>query len=159
MDTSYIPLAQYKKRWIFNHKDLPVSDEDKTGILPLDEKSSMLVWKRWISNRSSHYEQFSKGDWAAKEKNWVETDNWQSAWDSNEAELPELWANHFNWSDDTPIYFCYEKYQVIETCWGIFKRNWKCFLFFDDGPLLVSPTEKQAVIIYPDGQYKLGVRG
>lgn len=53
-------LEQYKRKWIFNHKDLPVSEADKALIKPLDQKSSMEVWNKWISNRSSRSEQFAK---------------------------------------------------------------------------------------------------
>ncbi|MCE9679245.1 DUF2947 domain-containing protein [Shewanella sp. AS1] len=159
MAHTYIPLQAYKRKWIFNHKDLPVSEEDQALIKPLDQKSSMEVWNKWISNKSSRTEQFTKGDWAAKGDTWIETDHWQSAWDSEAPELPELLANHIDWAEDTLVYFCYEKYQVIETRWDVFARNWKCFLFFDDGPLLISPKKKQAVLFHQSGQYQIGHRG
>ena len=159
MAHTYIPLEQYQRKWIFNHKDLPVTDEDKAFIKPLDQKGAMEIWNKWISNRSSSAEQFSKGDWAAKDTAWVEADDWQSAWDSEDPALPEMFAAHFDWADNTPVYFCYEKYQVIETRWDVFVRNWKCFLFFDDGPLLISPKHKQAALIHQDGQYQIGHRG
>ncbi|RTR39301.1 DUF2947 family protein [Shewanella canadensis] len=159
MSHTYIPLEQYKRKWIFNHKDLPVTDEDKAQIKPLDQMGSMEVWKKWVSNRSNHSEQFSKGDWPAKGDVWGEPDDWQSAWDSEDPALPELFAEFFDWKDDSTVYFCYEKYQVIETRWDVFVRNWKCFLFFDDGPLLISPKHKQAAFIHQDGQYQLGQRG
>jgi hypothetical protein len=156
---TYIPLAQYRRKWIFNHQDLPVCDADKQAILPLTEKSAMEVWNKWISNKSSRAEQFSKGDWPAKASAWSKTDHWQSSWDSEANELPEPLAQFIQWPADTQIYFCYEKYQVIETRWEVFVRNWKCFLFFDDGPLLISPTQKQALMFEQNGQYKLGIRG
>ncbi|GIU03350.1 DUF2947 domain-containing protein [Shewanella morhuae] len=159
MAHTYIPLETYCRKWIFNHKDLPVTDEDKAHILPLTNKSAMEVWNQWISNKSSRAEQFTKGDWAAKADAWTETDDWQSVWDSEESSLPAMLADFIKWPDDTPIYFCYEKYQVIETRWDVFVRNWKCFLFFDDGPILISSKQKQAVMFEQNGQYKLGTRG
>jgi len=155
---SYIPLDQYRRKWIFNHKDLPVSDEDKALIRPLDDKSAMAVWKALVSNQSSHAEQFGKGDWQTRAKTWVKTDFWQAAWDSEAAELPQNLAEFIHWPDDTRVYFCYEKYQVIETRWDVYRRNWKCFLFFDDGPLLLSDSAKQAVWFEQTGQYHLGTR-
>jgi hypothetical protein len=68
-------------------------------------------------------------------------------------------AEFIQWPDETTVYFCYEKYQIIETRWDVFVRNWKCFLFFDDGPILISPKQKQAVMFEQSGQYKLGTRG
>ncbi|GAA0789721.1 MULTISPECIES: DUF2947 domain-containing protein [Pseudomonadati] len=159
MSHSYIPFESYKRKWIFNHKDLPVSEDDKALIMPLSDKSAMEVWNKWISNKSSRAEQFAKGDWPAKQDAWRATEHWQSAWDSNENMLPEAIIEHIQWPDDAKVYFCYEKYQVIETRWDVFVRNWKCFLFFDDGPLLISPNHKQALIFEQNGQYKLGIRG
>ena len=159
MTHTYIPLDEYRRKWIFNHKDLPVNDDDKSRILPLTEKSAMEVWNKWISNKSSRAEFFTKGDWAAKATAWTKTEHWQTAWDSEDNALPETLAELIQWPLDTQVFFCYEKYQVIETSWDVFVRNWKCFLFFDDGPLLISPTQKQAVTFEQSGDYKLGVRG
>jgi hypothetical protein len=156
---TYISFENYKRKWIFNHKDLPVSETDKVMIKPLSDKSAMEVWNKWISNKSSRAEQFAKGDWPVKQDAWSATEHWQAAWDASDNALPEAIIEHIQWSDDTTVYFCYEKYQVIETRWDVFVRNWKCFLFFDDGPLLVSPTQKQALMFEQNGQYKLGTRG
>ncbi|WP_299495037.1 DUF2947 domain-containing protein [uncultured Shewanella sp.] len=159
MSHTYIPLAQYTRKWIFNHKDLPVSEEDKNKIQPLDQKSAMQVWNQWISNKSTRSEQFAKGDWGAKQDAWKETDHWQSAWDSEIPTLPDTLADFIDWPSNAIVYFCYDKYQVIQTTWEVFVRNWKCFLFFDDGPLLVSPKRKQAVLFHQNGQYQVGHRG
>lgn len=50
-------------------------------------------------------------------------------WESDEPELPEALAAHLAWQDDVTVYFCYEKYNVLETKWSVFKRHWKNFLF------------------------------
>ncbi|GGI67793.1 DUF2947 domain-containing protein [Shewanella gelidii] len=158
MTSAHIPLAQYKRKWIFNHKDLPVSDEDKSQIFPLTEKASMQIWNQWISNKCSRPDQFSKGDWAAKGNTWQQTDHWQSAWDSEDPALPTVIAEFIQWQPQAKVYFCYDKYQVIETTWQVFERNWKCFLFFDDGPLLIAPKQKQAAWFDQKGQYQVGTR-
>ncbi|MBR9726740.1 DUF2947 domain-containing protein [Shewanella intestini] len=159
MNHSYILLDQYKRKWIFNHKDLPVTDQDKQAIKPLSDKSAMEVWNKWISNKSSRAELFTKGDWAAKESAWTVTEHWQAAWDANENAMPDVVGEHIDWEEDTCVYFCYEKYQVIETTWGVFVRNWKSFLFFDDGPILMAPGKKQTIMFEQTGQFKLGTRG
>lgn len=151
-------MDSYRRKWIFNHKDLPVSDDDKLQIKPLDDKSAMQVWTRWISNKSRSAEYFSKGDWPARNKAWTKTEDWQQSWDSNDNSLPPEMESFINWPQDTPIFFCYEKYQVIETTWEVFIRNWKCFLFFDNGPLLISPKYTQALMFEQSGQYLLGTR-
>lgn len=151
-------MENYRRKWIFNHKDLPVTDEDLKQIKALDEKSAMQVWNRWISNKSSCPEYFSKGDWPARSKAWSKTADWQNAWDSDDNALPDTLAEFINWSDETLVYFCYEKYQVIETQWHVFVRNWKCFLFFDNGPILFSPKHDQALMFEQTGCFRLGSR-
>ena len=69
-------MENYRRKWIFNHKDIPVSDQDLKLIKPLDDKSAMQLWNRWISNKSNCPERFSKGDWPARAKAWSKTDNW-----------------------------------------------------------------------------------
>ena len=84
--------------------------------------------------------------------------DWQQAWDGDEPELPaELLAN-IKWEDNTTIFFCYEKYNIIETKWGVFKRNWKNFLFFDDGPLLLGRKQNQVVWFQSNGTFQLATR-
>ncbi|MGB0893851.1 MAG: DUF2947 domain-containing protein [Parashewanella sp.] len=158
MSHSYIPLDQFKKKWIFNHNELPVSEQDKLMIKPLSDKSSMKLWNMLISNKSSRSDLFSKGDWAARSNSWKKSDQWQTSWDSDTPELPQLLDEYIQWPDDTLVYFAYDKYQLIESTWEVFKRNWKCFLFFDDGPLLISPNFRQAVWFQQDGTYQLGIR-
>ncbi|MBT1444923.1 DUF2947 domain-containing protein [Shewanella sp. JM162201] len=158
MQISYTPLELYRRKWIFNNKDLPVTDEDKANIKPLDEKSAMTVWKTLVSDKASASEHFSKADWGGRPKSWVKDDCWQASWDSDAPELPAVMATHFDWEPDTRVFFCYDKYQAIETVWDVFVRNWKCFLFFDDGPLLLSDSKPQVALFTQDGDVKLGVR-
>ncbi|MDF0532933.1 DUF2947 domain-containing protein [Shewanella sp. A32] len=158
MSYSYIPLAEYRRKWIFSHHEMPVSEKEKADILPLTSKSAMELWNCWISNKSSCAEQFTKGDWADRKSTWHHTDNWQSQWDSEQPDLPEALAQFIPWADDTRVYFCIEKYEVIETSWATFKQHWKCFLFCDDGPLLISNQHRQAVWFSQDGNYRLGLR-
>lgn len=158
MSHTYIPLEQYKRKWIFNHKDLPVTDDDKQAIKPLTEKSAMQIWTRLISDKSTTPDRFTKGDWAANPKAWSKRECWQGAWDSEDNTLPPELDEFIQWPAETVVYFCYEKYQVIETRWDVFVRNWKCFLFFDDGPLLISADSKQAVMFEQCGQFNMGAR-
>ncbi len=155
---TYIPLDEYPRKWIFNHHQLPVDEQDKAWIKPLSQKSAMQVWQQLISTKSVSPEFFHKEDWPMKPKTFKATDEWQSVWDSDDNSLPSMLAEFIEWPDDTLVYFCYEKYQVIETRWDVFARHWKNFLFFDDSPLLVSPSSKQAVMFEQNGNYKMGSR-
>ena len=68
-------------------------------------------------------------------------------------------AEFIDWQDDVTVYFCYEKYNVIETKWSIFKKHWKNFLFYDDGPILIGRRRKESLWFDSDDKVKLGYRG
>ena len=159
MSYSYLPLVEYRRQWIFNHHEMPVPDTDKADIRPLTSQSAMALWNRWISNKSSCAEDFNKGDWALRSSTWHHTDTWQSQWESDDPELPRPITEFITWDDATRVYFCIEKYEILETSWAVFKRHWKCFLFCDDGPLLISTQHRQAIWFTQDGNYRLGLRG
>lgn len=155
---NYLTLDQYKKSWIFKHKDMPVSADDLKQIHPLASARAAQVWSQQISQESTHPDHFGSGDWANKKQTWLETDNWQKQWESDDNELPEIVAGHLQWEDETQVWFCYESDHVIETNWAVFKRNWKNFLFFDDGPILVGKKRKQVAQFHQTGNVRIGNR-
>lgn len=155
---NYIPLDQYKKAWVFRHKDLPVNDADLAKIKPMSETRAAALWTAFVSKQSDHPEFFHKGDWANSGKTWLETDNWQKAWEDESPDLPEFISNHFDWDPNTVVYFCYERTHVLETTWDVFKRNWKNFLFMDDGPLLIGKKRKQVAQFLQNGNAKIGLK-
>lgn len=156
---NHLPLSQYTKAWIFRHKDLPVSEVDLQEIKPLSERRAEQIWTEHISRGGSHPDHFGEGDWAAKKENWLSKERWQSEWDSNCPDLPAGLLEYLNsWDPNITVYFCYQSDHIIETKWGVFKRNWKNFLFFDNGPVLIGRKRKEAVQFFDDGSYRLGIR-
>lgn len=155
---SYLPVEQYKRAWIFRHKDLPISDEDLAQIKPLTEARAEQVWTQQISTHCNHPSLFNADDWASKSQTWLETDHWQQRWESDESALPDTLAEHLQWDDATVVWFCYSSEHVIETTWEIFRRHWKNFLFFDDGPILIGRKRKQVVQFHQTGNYRIGNR-
>ncbi|MCV5332999.1 DUF2947 domain-containing protein, partial [Escherichia coli] len=79
-------------------------------------------------------------------------------WQSDEHAMQEEVDAHIDLQDDVSVYFCYEKYNVIETKWSIFKKHWKNFLFYDDGPILIGRRRSQALWFDSKGMVKLGER-
>lgn len=153
---SYIPLDEYSKRWIFRHKDLPVSEQDLQAIKPMTASRSLQLWQAQVSAQSLDHSFFQKDDWAGNSKSWLEEGPWQDAWDSNDNALPELMQQHFDWEDNTTVYVCYDSDHVIETNWGVFCRAWKNFLFLDDGTLLIGRKRKQVAQFFDNGQMRIG---
>ena len=156
---NYTELDNYTRKWIFTHASMPVPTADLEQIKPLTQARSSQLWQEHISKQSPDSDHFEHGDWAADTKIWSEPEDWQDAWDNDDdASLPDAILAALQWEDNTTIYFCYEKYNIVETKWGVFKRNWKNFLFFDDGPILLVRKQKQALWFQSNGTYQLASR-
>ncbi|WED20555.1 DUF2947 domain-containing protein [Vibrio sp. JC009] len=155
---SYIDLNEYNRKWIFTHQSMPVEESDLELIKPMSQARSAQFWKENISSSSPDADRLAKEDWPRNSKNWSEEVDWMHCWESDDEALPELVLEHIQWQDDVTVYFCYEKYNVIETKWSVFKRNWKNFLFFDDGPILVGRRRGEALWFNSGGTVKLGNR-
>lgn len=124
---SYLPLDEYQRKWIFTHQSMPVPEEDLAFIKPMSQARSAQFWKENISAQSPDMDRLSSQDWPMSESNWLESVDWMAAWESDEPEMPQEVNAHIDWQDDVTVYFCYEKYNVIETKWSIFKKHWKNF--------------------------------
>ena len=153
---SYIPLEQLKNAWIFKHKSLPISESDLTKIKPMSKDRANVLWDTFISRQVDHPDFFKKGDWPFDKSNWLEQGKWEGIWDSSEEELPELITAHIAWDNNTVVYYCSSRDYVIETTWAIFKRNWKNFLFMDDGSILFGKKRHQVVQFTSNGYFKTG---
>lgn len=156
---NYLPLDQYPRKWIFSHASMPVPEADLSDIRPLTQARSMQIWTETISRQSSDADHLDRTDWAKQSGVWQgESIDWQTTWEADEPEMPEALLAHCAWEDNITVYFCYEKYNVIETTWGTFKRHWKNFLFFDDQPFLIGRKRSQVLWFQPDGHCLMGER-
>lgn len=155
---SYIDINEYNRKWIFTHQSMPVEENELQHIKPMSQIRSAQLWQDNISQQSPDADRLSSQDWPSKKGNWSDEVRWIDAWESDDDELPEEVLDHIDWQDDVTVYFCYEKYNVIETKWRIFKNHWKNFLFFDDGPILIGRRRSEALWFSSDGKVKLGIR-
>ncbi|MGC9402492.1 MULTISPECIES: DUF2947 domain-containing protein [Vibrio] len=155
---SYLPLEQYQRKWIFTHQSMPVPEEDLAKIKPMDAVRASQLWKENISPQSPDADRLSNQDWPSKDSNWSAEVNWIDSWEDDDQGFPEELAEMLNWQDDVTVYFCYEKYNVLETKWATFKQHWKNFLFYDDGPILIARRRKEALWFNSKGTVKFGVR-
>ncbi len=155
---SYLSLDEYSRKWIFTHSSMPVPAEELELIKPMTQQRASQFWKDNISATSPDAERLAPGDWPLKVNNWHKEVNWMADWESDDPALPEAISDHIDWQDDVTVYFCYEKYNVIETKWKVFKRHWKNFLFYDDGPILLGRRRKEALWFHDNGSVKVGFR-
>ena len=157
--SNYLALDDYSKAWIFRHRDLPISADDLALIKPMTPSRAETLWNTFISKDAPHYSYFSNSDWPEKRGVWQGAEAWQGDWESDDASLPAaLEAFLDEWDARLTVYMCYENDHVIETQWAVFKRNWKNFLFIDDGPILIARKKNKAVQFFENGQFKMGIK-
>lgn len=155
---SYLALDEYQRKWIFTHQSMPVPQDELMHIRPMSQARAAQFWKENISPQSPDAERLSSQDWPMKASNWLEEIDWMAAWEADAPQLPDAILQHIDWQDDVTVYFCYEKYNIIETKWSTFRKHWKNFLFYDDGPILLGRRRNQALWFSTDGTVKLGER-
>ncbi|PMH80200.1 hypothetical protein BCU60_18070 [Vibrio cyclitrophicus] len=137
---------------------MPLPAEDLEKIKPMTQARASQFWKENVSPQSPDAERLSSQDWPSKSSNWNEEISWMANWEADEPEMPEEILNFIDWQDDVTVYFCYEKYNVLETKWSVFKKHWKNFLFYDDGPILLGRRRSEALWFATNGTVKIGNR-
>ena len=153
---NYISVDELKNAWVFKHKSLLISDSDKAKIKPMASNRAKVLWDGAISKQVDHPDFFKKGDWPESTNSWSDNGKWESIWESEEAALPEEILTHLKWDNNTVVYYCNARDNVIETTWAVFKRCWKNFLFMDDGAILIGKKRTEAVQFLSTGYYKIG---
>ena len=155
---NYTPLTEYRHAWFYHHKDMPVSAEDLELIKPMTPARAYQLWTQMLSKQSDDITELAKDDWASHSQTWVEEGAWQSAWDSESLDLPDLFNLYFPWDNQTVVYFCYGAEHIVETRWDVFRRCWKNFLFIDDSPILLGKKRKEVAQFFQNGSFRLGQR-
>lgn len=152
----YQPLESFAKAWIFKRSDPFIQPDDLVQIKPFNELRANQVWRDYVSQDRVHPDHLNPKDWPQDPASIGINIDWQNRWESDETSLPDEIMSHLeNWQDETKVYFCYHQDDVIETNFGVFKRSWKNFLFFDNGPLLLGKKKKQALQFFSDGSCTL----
>jgi len=153
---SYYPISQHPKSWIFQQENLLISEDDLLKIKPMEALRATTFWNTFVSKQVDHPDFFKKGDWAFNPNTWQDQGNWETQWDSDNSELPELILSHLEWPNNSVVYYCNDRKQIIETTWEVFKRCWKNFLFMDDGSLLIGKKRDQVVQFMSNGSFRIG---
>tara|TARA_R110000744_G_scaffold244548_2_gene361393 strand:+ start:97 stop:573 length:477 start_codon:yes stop_codon:yes gene_type:complete len=153
---NYISIDELKNAWIFKHKSLLISASDSAKIKPMVSNRAKTLWDGAISKQVDHPDFFKKGDWPENTTSWTDNGKWQSLWESEESSLPEMILTHLKWDNNTVVYYCSARSNVIETTWAVFQRCWKNFLFMDDGAILIAKKRNEAVQFLSTGYFKIG---
>lgn len=155
---SYLPLEEFKHAWIFRHQSMPASSEQQALIKPMTAERSNVLWDTFISKNAIHSDDFGKNDWPANNDNFSSTINWEARWESDDNDLPLEILDHIDWQDNTTVYYCLNRNQILETTWANFKQCWKNFLFLDDGTILLGKKRDQVLQFHSTGDCKLGIK-
>jgi hypothetical protein len=153
---NYTSIDELKNAWIFKHKSLPISDSDKKKIKPMISTRAKVLWDGAISKQVDHPDFFKKGDWPENAASWLDNGKWENIWDSEACLLPEIILAHLKWDNNTVVYYCSSRDNVIETTWAVFQRCWKNFLFMDDGAILIGKKRNETVQFLSTGYFKVG---
>jgi hypothetical protein len=153
---NYISLDEFKKAWVFRHKDLVIEEADLDLIKPMTAARSAVLWTTMISREKDHPDFFDSGQWPGQSQTWLEEINWEKAWEQGNASLPDTILEFLGWEDNTTVYFCMSKNSVIETSFFIFKKYWQNFMFLADGCVLVGKKRDSVIQFLETGTAKLG---
>ncbi|MCL2309055.1 MAG: DUF2947 domain-containing protein [Proteobacteria bacterium] len=135
--------------WNFYVPDCPVSAACLSQIHPLTEASANELWREFISSDIFHPMQLSGDFWPTDSGIFA---RWDDDWHDDSSTAFVSWLRAaLPWPDATPIIFTWSASSSVETSWAVFCECWRNFLFDDEGPLLWSLEQAQAVQFSPQG--------
>lgn len=155
---NHIELNDYPLNWVFQRPDMGLDDAAKATIKPATPQYAKQVWQRDVSRDAVDLERLEPSDWLANDDNWQTKENWETAFDSDDNNLPVALAEHLDWDPQTMVFICYDEEHVIETRFRTFANHWKAFLFASDQALVIGRKRKQVLWFIDESQVKLGER-
>ncbi|MFY8273039.1 DUF2947 family protein [Pseudoalteromonas sp. SSDWG2] len=153
---NYLSLDEYSKAWVFRHQELWIPADKLALIKPMTPTRSAVLWTTFISRDKDHPDFFTDSDWVKQAEHFAHDDVfWERAFE-DEASIPQEILAHLDWHDNTTVYFCLNRDEVIETRFDIFKAHWQNFMFLADGSFLIGKKRKQVVQFMESGFARLG---
>lgn len=153
---NYLPLDDYAKAWVFRHQELLIPAPQLAQIKPMTATRAAVLWTTFISRDKDHPDFFTDADWVKQAQHWPHGDVfWERAFEAGDA-IPEEILAHLDWQDNTTVYFCISRDEVIETRFDVFKQHWHNFMFLADGSFLIGKKRPQVVQFLESGFARLG---
>ncbi|QFU05674.1 hypothetical protein FIU82_11810 [Pseudoalteromonas sp. THAF3] len=153
---NYLCLDEYAKAWVFKHQELLIAPQQLAQIKPMTPTRSAVLWSTFISRDKDHPDFFSEDDWLCQAQHWQAQEVfWEQAFE-DETAIPEQILSHLDWQDNTTVYFCNSRVEVIETRFDVFKQHWQNFMFLADGSILIGKKRPQVVQFMETGFARLG---
>lgn len=150
MSKRYRPLDK-KMDWKFFDDALPIALEDLSQIKVLTEEYAQKLWRKYVEPKNS--DQKDKESLIRIFKNSQVKAEWMEKWNQGKyEEVVSFLCSHVTWPKETKVLFFWSKQESVETTWKVFLKHWMNFLFDDEWPVLLSPTQPERIIFSPNGE-------
>ena len=151
MSEMYRPLDK-KKDWEFFDDTLPIAMEDLSQIKVLTDEYAQELWRKYVEPKNS--ERNDKESLIRIFENSQVKTEWMEKWDQGEGEeVVSFLLSHVTWPIETKVLFFWSKQESVETTWKVFLKHWMNFLFNDEWPILLSPTQPERIVFSPNGEF------
>lgn len=140
MDDKYWSApSEHPYWWMFTDDTIGMSDADLGKLHFLRESYALVIWASTIRPF------LQRMDYSASQRF-----DWEEEWDDSRSQFPSSILPQDAASPEDMLYFAWSPRMAVETTWAVFRRNWKCFLFHDEGPVLL--VGGRLVQFLPDGK-------
>ena len=147
-----------KVDWYFFDPDLLLPDTLRSQIMPLEREAALAFWAEFVSAVPHE-----RHPMALPARHWLDNrdlrgPNWQPSWNnpSDQDPIADFLQGRILWPDDAEVFFVWGHDYIVKTTWGIFLKAWRCFLFDDEGPFLISLGRPEFVQFGPGGSLAIG---
>jgi hypothetical protein len=154
----FIPIEEYDGAWYFlgvGDDEPYVAAEDLVYIKPLTKEYSRQLWCKYVSSRGRHLMLLHERDWPRR-KRLIHKFRVSTSPVADEEEQLYFVEKLCEWIELQPtekVIFFWEKSSGIQTTWSMFLRYWTCYMFDDEGCILIIPSTTKAVTISNDGVF------
>lgn len=116
----------------------------------LTEEYAKELWQKYVGSKK--LESFNKESLIQIFEHSQVRIEWVEKWNQGEGEeIATFLFSHVKWPIETKVLYFWSEREGIETTWKVFLKYWMNFLFNDEWPILVSPTQSERVVFSPDG--------
>lgn len=159
-----------QRDWPFFSPDHPLTDSVRDRIVRVREDDAIKAWNLFVSTekRADAPRHLPAGHWI-ESLNCVGPDwksYWKRYWDNPESylnpdrtdEVAAFLARSILWAPNTDVIFFRSSRYALITTWQVFLSCWCNFVYDDEGPFLLAPSQPEFVYIADRGFLAVGTR-
>ncbi len=126
------------------------------NIFLLPRKEAENIWQICISQKGFSFFHLPNDNWLVT-SNSISIGYWLDDFNNNIKENVKLFLSEsIPWDNNDTVWFCMNKYNIIQSRWIDFKEQWINFLYSEsDSPILINSNyEKCAIQFLAIGNFK-----